>query len=78
MKNKSIQNDDNPTTSNGKGTFIVKIEYCQNNTWQGRVTWAEENRRVNFRSTLELMNLMHEAMAKAGSAQQETQKHSAS
>ena len=45
-----------------KETFIVKVEYCQNETWQGQVIWAEENKTVRFRSALELMKLMDEAM----------------
>ncbi len=46
-----------------KGTFIVKVDYCDNGTWQGEVTWAEENKRERFRSMLELIKLMDEAMA---------------
>ena len=45
-----------------KGTFIVQVMYRQNATWQGQVIWAEENRSVRFRSALELMKLMDEAM----------------
>ena len=41
----------------------MKIEYCQNETWQGKVVWAEENRTERFRSMLELIKLMDEAMA---------------
>ena len=43
-----------------KGTFIVKVEYCQNESWQGQVIWAEENRSVRFRSALELMKLIRQ------------------
>ncbi len=46
-----------------KSTFIVKIEYCQHGTWQGKVIWAEENRTERFRSALELLKLMNEAVA---------------
>ena len=60
-----------------KGTFIVKVEYCQNETWQGQVIWAEENRSVRFRSALELMKLMDEAMA-SGAAVTFEREHSAS
>ncbi len=48
--------------TNSKGTFIVKVEYCRKNTWQGQVIWAEENRAVRFRSALELIKLLDEAM----------------
>jgi hypothetical protein len=60
-----------------KGTFIVKVEYCQNETWQGQVIWAEENRSVRFRSALELMKLMDEAMA-SGAAVTFEREHSVS
>lgn len=48
-----------------KGTFIVKIDHCQNETWQGRVVWADENKTEYFRSALELMQLIDGAV-KAG------------
>ena len=40
------------------GTFIVKIIDNQNSTWQGRVTWVEENRVQHFRSALELLKMI--------------------
>ncbi len=52
MKNKSDQDGGNAHKSSRKGTFIIKVEYCQNKTWQGRITWAEENKQVTFRSAL--------------------------
>ncbi len=61
-----------------KETFVVKIEHCQNNTWQGKVVWADENKKVTFRSALELMNLMNEAMAHAKSQGERTAEHSVS
>ena len=45
-----------------KETFILKVEYFQNETWQGQMIWAEENRSIRFRSALELMRLMDEAL----------------
>ena len=61
---KNVSNT-NKTNDSGrkKGTFIVKVDYCQNSTWQGKVVWAEENRTERFRSMLELIKLMDEAMA---------------
>ena len=47
---------------NSNGTFVVKIERCNNKTWQGEVVWAEENKKERFRSALELIRLMDEAM----------------
>ena len=45
-----------------RGTFLVRVQYRQNATWQGHVTWVEENKTVPFRSALELIKLMDEAM----------------
>ena len=39
-------------------TFIVRIQYRQNATWQGHVTWVDENKTVPFRSALELIKLL--------------------
>ena len=47
------------------GTFIVKILNKQNSTWQGSVTWVEEQRTQNFRSALELLKLIDGAMDEA-------------
>ena len=51
-----------PYSSRNKGTFIVKVDYCENESWQGRVTWAEENKSEHFRSALELIKLIDGAM----------------
>jgi hypothetical protein len=45
-----------------RGTFIIKVENNSNNSWQGEVVWAEENRSEKFRSALELFKLMNGAM----------------
>ena len=63
MGRKALSASNNPESGQRKGTFVVKIEYCQNQTWQGKVVWAEENRTERFRSMLELVKLMDEAMA---------------
>ncbi len=41
-----------------RGTFLVKILYRQNQSWQGEVVWAETNERRYFRSALELIRLI--------------------
>ena len=48
--------------NNGKGTFVVRIQYTQNNSWQGSITWTEKNMTEHFRSALEMMQLMHNAL----------------
>lgn len=44
-----------------KGTFLITIEFRERATWQGRITWAEENKSICFRSALEMMRLLDEA-----------------
>ena len=51
-------------------TFIVKVDNRQNNSWQGRIIWADENKTTHFRSMLEMLKLMEEAMSSG--AQQAT------
>ncbi|MDD3242612.1 MAG: hypothetical protein PHD32_02675 [Eubacteriales bacterium] len=48
-----------------KPTFVVKVQYRQNATWQGSIQWLEANLTRNFRSTLELIRLMDEAVGES-------------
>ena len=41
-----------------KSTFIVKIMNNQNSTWQGSITWVEEQKSQNFRSALEMIKMI--------------------
>ena len=44
-------------------TFIVRVQHRQNNTWQGRITWADKkNKTLNFRSIWEMVHLMENAI----------------
>ena len=45
-----------------QGTFIIKILNKQHSTWQGSVTWVEEQKTQNFRSALELLKLIDGAL----------------
>lgn len=45
------------------GTFIVRVQHRQNSTWQGRITWTEEDKTLNFRSIWEMIHLMESAMS---------------
>lgn len=46
-------------------TFVVTIQHSQNSTWQGEVTWVTgENEKIHFRSGLELIKIMNEAILK--------------
>lgn len=44
------------------GTFLVRVKYRQNATWQGEVVWVEKNRKQYFRSALELLKLIDGAL----------------
>ncbi|MBC8571438.1 hypothetical protein [Zongyangia hominis] len=55
--------------SNKKGmlaTFLVQVQYRHNATWQGYVRWLEETKAQNFRSTLELIKLLSDALVSIG------------
>ena len=44
------------------GTFIVRVQQRQNSTWQGRITWTEENQTLCFRSIWEMIHLIESAI----------------
>ena len=46
-----------------KCTFEVTVRFRQNATWQGQIVWAEKNLKQNFRSVLEMLKLMDEALS---------------
>lgn len=41
-----------------KATFIVQVQFRQNATWQGTLTWTDGKKTQKFRSALELLKLM--------------------
>lgn len=45
-----------------KASFIIQIQFRQNATWQGSIRWIEEKKSQNFRSSLELIKLMDDAL----------------
>lgn len=51
------------------GTFIVRVKYRQNATWQGEVVWAERQERQYFRSALELLKLIDSALEETEAAE---------
>lgn len=58
----SVSREDLEKRRGDKATFVVRIQYRQNSTWQGQVTWAEENQTMPFRSALELLKLIDSTM----------------
>ena len=53
------------------GTFIIRVQHRQNSSWQGRITWMEEDRTVQFRSIWEMIKLVESAL----DSTQEGQEH---
>ena len=53
------------------GTFIVRVQHRQNSSWQGRITWMEEDKTVNFRSIWEMIKLVEQALETAQEQQGE-------
>ena len=43
-------------------TFLIRIYDWQNATWQGSILWAERQQKTCFRSTLEMLSLIDEAV----------------
>ena len=44
------------------GTFIVRVQHRQNSSWQGRITWMEEDKTIQFRSVWEMVKLIESAV----------------
>lgn len=44
-------------------TFVVHVQYRQNATWQGKIFWAEKQSEQSFRSALEMLRMMDQAIA---------------
>ncbi len=43
-------------------TFILSLQYRANSSWQGNISWKKMNYTVQFRSLLELLHLLDEAL----------------
>lgn len=46
-------------------TFVVNVQYRQNATWQGKIVWANKEIDCTFRSALEMIKLMDQALESA-------------
>lgn len=61
-KQRSVSDSELLDHKGRRGTFIVRVEQRQHSSWQGRVTWIEKGETVTFRSVLELLKLMDQAL----------------
>ncbi len=48
----------------GGASFIVRILNCQQNNWKGEIRWLDGKGNVYFRSLLEMVMLIQEALEK--------------
>lgn len=46
---------------NEKSTLNIQVQFKQNATWQGTISWLEGNKMQRFRSEIELFKLIMEA-----------------
>ncbi|NLP17722.1 MAG: hypothetical protein GX376_01380 [Firmicutes bacterium] len=53
-----------PPRATASSTFLIKILYTQHNSIQGIVQWIDQEEAVYFRSLLELIILMEDALKK--------------
>ena len=53
------------------GSFIVRVQHRQNSSWQGTLTWMEQEQTVHFRSIWEMIKLIESAINSSGDPNQE-------
>ncbi|MBQ3381164.1 MAG: hypothetical protein IJG58_05325 [Oscillospiraceae bacterium] len=69
---KKIMSDEMLLTKHGEiGTFIVRVQHRQNSSWQGRITWMEEDKTVQFRSVWEMIKLIENAVDSVSESEEE-------
>ena len=57
----AVEETMNEIISEKPTTFVVNVQYRKNATWQGTITWVEQNQTMHFRSALEMLKLMEQA-----------------
>ena len=58
-----MESFDKVTGQRGKdATFLIRVQYRQNSSWQGEVTWVDGQKKEYFRSALELVRLIDSAL----------------
>ena len=74
---KKIMSDEMLLTKHGEiGTFIVRVQHRQNSSWQGRITWMEEDKTVQFRSVWEMIKLIENAVDSVSKPEDEEEEES--
>ena len=44
------------------GSFLIRIHFCRNTSWQGTIQWLDGKKTNRFRSFLEMTHLINEAV----------------
>lgn len=52
-------------------TFVVHVQHRQNATWQGKIVWLNRKEEQYFRSTLEMLRLMDQAVGESNAEKTE-------
>lgn len=67
---KKVMTDEELLKKHGElGSFVVRVQHRQNSSWQGRLTWMDEDKTVSFRSIWEMVKLMNDALNTAGDSE---------
>lgn len=51
--------------------FLIRVQYRHNSSWQGHIVWLDTRRTIGFRSFLELVMLMQEAVGERNGVDQQ-------
>ncbi len=63
IEREKVMPDDKLLQKHGDiGTFIVRVQHRQNSSWQGRITWMENDQTIQFRSVWEMIKLIESAV----------------
>ena len=78
QERKKIMSDEKLLSKHGDiGTFIVRVQHRQNSSWQGRITWMEEDKTIQFRSVWEMIKLMESAVDTVSAPEEDGEKEPA-
>ena len=69
MRNKVMKDQERYETQSSN--FLVSIYRQENHSWQGVIQWLDTGKKIHFRSQLEMIMLMQEALTEKGVSKEE-------
>lgn len=60
--------NDKSLPEKAESSFLIRIQYRQNSSWQGMIQWLDGKKSRHFRSFLEMVMLMQEALTNSEKA----------